>query len=109
MKKTDIAAVILISVITTLIAYFIGNALLGDPNEESTTITYMDVVKADVSQPDPEVFNPEAVNPTVEVFVGNCTDGQIWDVQGQVCISAEETTDEEDNSETDTDNSETGE
>ena len=109
MKKTDIAAVILISVITTLIAYFIGNSVLGDPNEESIAITYMDVVAADVAQPDPEVFNTEAVNPTVEVFVGNCTDGQIWDVEAQVCIATEEETDEEDNSETDTDNSETGE
>lgn len=107
MKKTDIAAVILISVITTIVAYFIGNALLGDPNEEKTTITYMDVVKPDISQPDPEVFNPTAVNPTVEVFVGNCPDGQMWDVANQVCIAPQE--EEEDNSETDPNNSETGE
>lgn len=109
MKKTDIAAVILISVISTLIAYFVGNAVLGDPNEEHVTVTYMDVISDSVAQPDPEVFNPEAVNPTVEVFVGKCNNGEIWDVEAQVCIKAQDETDEDNNSETDADNSETGE
>lgn len=104
MKKTDIAAVILISVITTVIAYLIGNSILGDPSEESVKITYMDPIEATISQPDAEVFNPTAVNPTVEVYVGNCAEGQTWDAQNQICVSVEE-----DNPETETDNSETGE
>ncbi|MFV0485053.1 MAG: hypothetical protein ACK5MU_02365 [Candidatus Saccharimonadales bacterium] len=109
MKKTDIAAVILISVITTIIAYLIGNSMLGDPNDESVRITYMDTIAATVSEPDPEVFNTDAVNPTVEVYVGNCAENQEWDAQNQICVDIETITDEADNSETDADNSETGE
>ncbi|MDR3298176.1 MAG: hypothetical protein LBT19_02285 [Candidatus Nomurabacteria bacterium] len=111
MKKTDIAAVVLISVITTIIAYFIGNSILGDPNEESVVVTFMDIISPDVAQPDPEVFNPEAVNPTVEIYVGNCANGQTWDSSNQTCINPETATDSsaESNSETESDNSETGE
>ena len=100
MKKTSIAAIILISVITTLIAYFIGNSILGDPNEESVTITYMDIISADISQPNPEVFNPEAVNPTVEVYVGNCEESQIWDATNQTCINAAVSDEDAENTDT---------
>jgi hypothetical protein len=106
MKKTDIAAVILISVISTVIAYFIGNALLGDPNEESISVTYMDVISADVSEPNPEVFNPDAVNPTVEIYVGNCQANQTWDPSTQTCISPSPAATENPNNNGTTDNEE---
>lgn len=70
MKKTDIATIILIATLSTLFAYFIGNSLFGDPNEESVTVEYMDPISTEVNEPDPEVFNPMAINPTVEVIIG---------------------------------------
>jgi hypothetical protein len=69
-KKADIATIILIASISTLIGYFILNAVLGDPSEETATVEYIDEISADISQPDPEVFNPAAINPTVEVIIG---------------------------------------
>ena len=87
MKSTDIAAAIMIAIASTAIAYFLGNAFLGDPNDESVSVSYMDPIAATVAQPDPEVFNNEAINPTVEVFVGNCKDGEVWDPETGSCVT----------------------
>lgn len=89
MKVSDIATVILVAVISTVAAALTVNAILGDPNEESVVIKYMDVVQPTVAEPDAEVFNPEAVNPTVEVYVGKCENGQTWNEETQECFNAE--------------------
>jgi hypothetical protein len=62
--------VILIAAISALVAYFAANAVLKDPSEESVTIEYIDPISAVIVDPDPEVFNPVAINPTVEVKIG---------------------------------------
>lgn len=108
MKNTDIALVIMISLVTTVISYFLGNALLGDPNEKVTTVSYIDAISANVDEPDTESFNSDALNPTVEVYVGNCGPMEVWDANAKVCRSKmadddtsgktnEKTSDDEDN------------
>ena len=88
-KGSNLATIILVATITTIIAAIVVNSFLGDPNEESVTIKYMDVVAAEVEQPDREVFNDRAVNPTVEVYVGNCPAGEVWDENQQTCMEDE--------------------
>lgn len=87
MKNTDIALVIMIALVATVISYFVGNALLGDPNEKVTSVEYMDVISSDVNDPDIESFNVDALNPTVEVYVGNCGPMEVWDANAKVCRS----------------------
>lgn len=87
MKNTDIALVIMIALVATVISYFVGNALLGDPNEKVTNVEYMDVISSDVGDPDVESFNSDALNPTVEVYVGNCGPMEVWDANAKVCRS----------------------
>lgn len=98
MKKSDIATIILIATLSTLIAYFVANALFGDPNEETATVEYMDLISSEVNEPDSEVFNPMAINPTVEVIIG----------EDKPEIEDEETTEtdseNEDDAESDTEN-----
>lgn len=75
MKQSDIFTLILIAGIGTLSAFFVCQMLLGDPNDASVKIkTINREVSSALIQPDPEVFNGEAINPTVEVFVGGCED-----------------------------------
>jgi len=88
MKGSSLATVVLIAIISTVAAAFVVNALLGDPNDESVTVNYMDVISSSVTQPDTEVFNNQAVNPTVEVYVGRCRVGEVWDGDRQVCVDA---------------------
>ena len=105
MKNTDIALVVMIALVTTVVSYFLGNALLGDPNEKVTTVNYMDVISADVGEPDEESFNVDALNPTVEVYVGNCGPMEVWDANAKVCRSkVADETDEKSSDEDETDN-----
>jgi len=88
MKKSDLATIVLIAGFTTILAFVLANAILGDPSEESVTVEYMDVISSDIDQPDQELFNAWAINPTVEIYVGQCRDGEIWDSESKQCISS---------------------
>ena len=74
MRQSDIFTVLLVGTIGVIASFFLVNMLLGDPNEKSVTFKTIEVVDAGLAAPDPEVFNSEAINPTVEVFVGDCVD-----------------------------------
>ena len=86
MKGSSIATIVMIATATTVVAALMVNAVLGDPNEEKVAVSYMEPVVASVVDPDPEVFNINAVNPTVEVYVGNCGASQRWDEDEQRCV-----------------------
>jgi hypothetical protein len=70
MKKTDIAMIIFIASISVLIAYFVGNALIGDVKKETVKVKTADKITTDIAEPDATVFNSNAINPTVEVIIG---------------------------------------
>ena len=74
MKQSDIITVILITMIGTIAAGFVTNAILGNPDDASEKWKTIETVSSDLSTPDSEVFNADAINPTVEVYVGNCED-----------------------------------
>lgn len=74
MKQSDVFTVIIVATVGTVAAAILCNLLLGDPNDKSVTFKTVEVIEATLAQPDPEVFNPEAINPTVEVYVGECED-----------------------------------
>lgn len=74
MKQSDIFSIIIISVVGTLASYFAVNSLLGDPNLQIVSIKTIDPISSSLLSPDPELFNPDAINPTVEVFISGCVD-----------------------------------
>lgn len=71
MKNTDIAAVILIASVSMLVAYFVASAVIGSPGSESVKVKTVNKISANVEQPDGSVFNSDAINPTVEVIIGD--------------------------------------
>jgi hypothetical protein len=70
MKRTDIAMIIFTASISMLIAYFVGNALLGNTKNEAVTVKTADPISRTVNQPDDRIFKDDAINPTVEVYIG---------------------------------------
>lgn len=74
MRKSDIISIILVAMIGTFAAGFIVNLLLGNPDDAKETYKDISVVDATLADPDPEMFNMDAINPTIEVYVGNCED-----------------------------------
>lgn len=75
MKQSDIFSIILVASVGTLAAFFICQSIMGNPDEASTKFKALnEVISQKLISPDPEVFNSTAINPTVEVYVGECED-----------------------------------
>lgn len=74
MKQSDLITVIMIAVGGTLAAFFSVNIILGNPSELTKDVKTIEVVSPDLAEPDPEIFNKDAINPTIEVYVGGCED-----------------------------------
>lgn len=89
--KTDLATSVVAAIAGIVIAYFVTNIFTPGLADVSFK-TLNDSVNASLSEPDDEIFNFRAVNPTVEVYVGQC---QEYNENGE-CIDDEyNTTDTE--------------
>lgn len=86
MKSSDIATIIVIVIVTVLLSSWLANSILGNPSERVERVKYVETFSADLVQPSEENFNVTASNPTVEVYVGRCSGGQIWDEPTKTCI-----------------------
>lgn len=71
MKKTDIATIATTALLSIGAAYFIATALIGNPSAESVKVKTVEAISSAVTEPDGAVFNKDAINPTVEVIIGN--------------------------------------
>ncbi|MBQ3429846.1 hypothetical protein IJG21_00240 [Candidatus Saccharibacteria bacterium] len=92
MKKSDLITAALIAIIGTIAAYFLVDSLMGNPEEETVSFKYVGNELTGLAVPDSEVFNDSAINPTVDVYVGNCVDqnqdGTIDEAEKIVCGAA---------------------
>lgn len=82
--KTDLITTILTAIAGTAVAYFVCGLLI--PEIDSITFkTLNSSTTYNVSEPDPEIFNYRAINPTVETIIhgGQCDE---YDEMGR-CIS----------------------
>ncbi len=69
MKKTDIAMIVFIATISTLIAYFVGNSIFGNITNQGEQVKTIELISTEVVEPDPAIFNTNAINPAVEVQI----------------------------------------
>lgn len=99
--KFDLFSAIGVAIVGVCVGFFVTNMLVPEI-KDFTFKTIDDAANAesangynyaDVKSPDPEVFNYEALNPTVEVYVGECEE---YDQNGE-CI--EQKTEDEQNGE----------
>jgi hypothetical protein len=70
MKKNDIAAIIAIAAVSIIVAYFGANAVIGKPTGQTEKVRTIEVIHSDVAETDSRIFNKDAINPTVEVVIG---------------------------------------
>ena len=84
--KNDLATAIGSAIAGLLIAFIVANFLTGDI--QPVTIKAVDSsVSIELVDPDPEVFNYRALNPTVEVYIGSCAE---YDENGNCIEEVEE-------------------
>ena len=79
--KSELFTAVIAAIAGVLVAYFVCNLLIGEIEPVSIKTVENDV-SAELTDPNPEVFNYKALNPTVEIFIGDCTE---YDASG-VCI-----------------------
>ncbi len=97
MKKSEIALIVVVSIIVLIVSYTVGNLVFGDPGTSVTKIEYVSAIDSEVKDPSAEFFNYYAHNPTVEIYVGQCATGEVWNETILACEKAETSVDEDGN------------
>ncbi|RKW01416.1 MAG: hypothetical protein D8B37_01780 [Candidatus Saccharimonas sp.] len=71
MKKTDIAMIVLIAGFSVLISYLVINSLAqGGFSEQTYEVKTTEPISNEYVKPSSEIFNKDAINPTVQVNIG---------------------------------------
>ena len=89
--KNDLTTAIVVAIVGVAAAYFIANLLVGEIETQKVR-TVSSSAGADLVDPSVDVFNYRAINPTVEVYVGNddtCTE---FDADGNCLASGNQNT-----------------
>jgi hypothetical protein len=73
MKQKDIAVIIIVVFVSGVLSYFVSNAIFASPESLQTEVEVIDPITADFPQPDERYFNPNSINPTQTITIG---DGQ---------------------------------
>ncbi len=71
MKQSDVALLIIIVFFSVLVTSLVGNKVLQPPKDRKAKVEVVEKISADFPQPDPTVFNDQALNPTREITIGN--------------------------------------
>ena len=80
--QKDLALAIITAIVGAVAASLVCGLLVGEIN--STTVKTVDSnIGTELADPDPEVFNYKALNPTVEVYIGSCSE---YDATTGECI-----------------------
>lgn len=87
--KTDLITAIGIAIVGVFVSYFCCSLFFGSDDSFKYSFNTVDQSSASTTLADPDVnvFNYRALNPTVEVYVGNCEnhndEGECIDVNGE--------------------------
>ena len=74
MKKSDWAAIILIVALVGIASYFVVGAIMTSPSENPQSVPIATEITSDIVEPSKEIFNSDAINPTVRITIGNQSD-----------------------------------
>ena len=71
MKSTDIAMIVLIASVSVGVAFAAVSAIPAlKSSDELVKVKSIDLYPEGLEDPDPAVFNKDAINPTVDVTIG---------------------------------------
>lgn len=76
MKKNDIALIVLIVSVSLVVTYFIAKAVVGEPQNQSAQAEVVEPISAELVQPQSKIFNKDAINPTVDIEIGDSSNQQ---------------------------------
>jgi hypothetical protein len=68
--------IVLIASISIIVAYSVANQLFGGVKASTEVIKTISPISSKIIQPDPTIFNSNAINPSVEIQVDSSTSTQ---------------------------------
>lgn len=72
MKSSDIAMIILIASLSVTISFFVVRSIpFFQVQEQDAIVQQIELIRPDITSPDPEVFNKDAINPTIPALIGS--------------------------------------
>ena len=84
--KSDLATAVIAAIIGVVGSYFVCNFFVGEPELIDVRTIDNTSVTSTVMEPNPELFNVDAQNPTVEVYIGECSE---YDEDGECLYDIE--------------------
>ena len=69
MKKTDLSMIFFIAVVSIVASFFIAKSIVGDVYKGTATVKTIDKIDAVIVEPSSEIFNENAINPSVQVEI----------------------------------------
>lgn len=76
MKQKDIALIILAGFVSAILSYFVSNALFASPKDRQEQVEVVEAITTDFPTPDKRYFNPESINPTQLIQIGDNPNAQ---------------------------------
>lgn len=70
MNKNNIAVLVLVIALVALFSYFLGSAVLGGQTSKAVSVEKAKLIQPDVIAPEKNIFNSDAINPTVKITIG---------------------------------------
>lgn len=63
--------ILLIAIVSVVVAFFVTRSIFGGSATEAVKVDTMEKITSQVTEPDPAIFNSDAINPAVEVQITN--------------------------------------
>lgn len=76
MKKSDIALLAVIVAVSLVVAYLVGQAVLGQVKQKSVQVEATDKISSTIVEPSPSIFYRDAINPAVPINIGGVNNQQ---------------------------------
>jgi flagellar basal body-associated protein FliL len=80
-KRNEIALILVIVGVVVIATYAIFNALFGQAALSPAKVKTTTEISSVVTDPDPSVFNKDAINPAVNVTIGDQSNQQPFTIQ----------------------------
>lgn len=69
MKKTDLALIVVIALISIMASYFVLSSIIGPAEFGNEKVPTVEPINSEIIEPDLSIFNSDAINPAVEVNI----------------------------------------
>lgn len=74
MKKNDLVLLAVIVLITVIISFVIGDAIIGEPKSKPVAVDKAVAIEENFPLVDQKTFSDKSIDPTVNISIGNQTD-----------------------------------